>query len=72
VADLDMSLARASKLLGLYALALALAIGAPLVVLSLARLPSKPVRLGLVALLLVENLVAALSGRYASCWQDTS
>ena len=48
--DLDVPLARAGGLVGLYALALA--IGTPLVVLGLARLPRKPVLLALVAVFL--------------------
>ncbi|PWC18855.1 MFS transporter [Brenneria corticis] len=62
-ADLDVSLARAGGLVGLYALALA--IGTPLVVLGLARLPRRPVLLTLVGVFLVGNLLAALSASYA-------
>ncbi|MCL2899646.1 MFS transporter [Brenneria tiliae] len=62
-ADLDVSLARAGGLVGLYALALA--IGTPLVVLGLARWPRRPVLLTLVGVFLVGNLLAALSSSYA-------
>lgn len=62
-ADLDVSLARAGGLVGLYALALA--IGTPLVVLGLASLPRKPVLLALVAVFLAGNLLSALSTSYA-------
>ena len=60
--DLDVPLARAGGLVGLYALALA--IGTPLVVLGLARLPRKPVLLALVAVFLAGNLLSALSTSY--------
>lgn len=62
--DLDVPLARAGSLVGLYALALA--IGTPLVVLALARLPRKPVLLALVAVFLAGNLLSALSASYAT------
>ncbi|VVP16865.1 Inner membrane transport protein YdhP [Pseudomonas fluorescens] len=62
--DLDVPLARAGSLVGLYALALA--IGTPLTVLALARLPRKPVLLTLIALFLGGNLLAALSTDYPS------
>ena len=62
-ADLGVPLAQAGGLVGFYALALA--IGTPLVVLGLARQPSKPVLLGLVAVFLLGNLVSALSHSYA-------
>lgn len=62
--DLDVPLARAGSLVGLYALALA--IGTPLMVLALARLPQKPVLLTLIALFLGGNLLAALSTDYPS------
>ncbi|WP_458369780.1 MFS transporter [Pseudomonas fluorescens] len=62
--DLDIPLARAGSLVGLYALALA--IGTPLTVLALARLPRKPVLLTLIALFLGGNLLAALSTDYPS------
>lgn len=62
-ADLDVPLARAGGLVGLYALALA--IGTPLVVLGLASLPRKPVLLVLVAIFLAGNLLSALSTSYA-------
>ncbi|MFC0710569.1 MFS transporter [Azorhizophilus paspali] len=61
--DLGVPLARAGGLVGLYALALA--IGTPLVVLGLARLPRKPVLLTLVAVFLAGNLLSALSTSYA-------
>ena len=62
-ANLDVPLARAGGLVGLYALALA--IGTPLVVLGLAWLPRKPVLLALVAVFLVGNLLSAVSSSYA-------
>ena len=62
--DLDVPLARAGSLVGLYALALAL--GTPLTVLALARLPRKPVLLTLIAVFLAGNLLAALSTDYPS------
>jgi predicted MFS family arabinose efflux permease len=62
--DLDVPLARAGSLVGLYALALA--IGTPLMVLALARLPRKPVLLTLIAIFLGGNLLAALSTDYPS------
>lgn len=62
--DLEIPLARAGSLVGLYALALA--IGTPLTVLALARLPRKPVLLALVAIFLSGNLLSALSTNYAS------
>ncbi|CAI0823997.1 Inner membrane transport protein ydhP [Serratia entomophila] len=61
--DLHVSLAAAGKLVGLYALALA--IGTPLAVLGLARFPRKAVLLGLVALFFAGNLLSALSASYA-------
>ncbi|WP_121498830.1 MFS transporter [Pseudomonas aeruginosa] len=61
--DLDVPLARAGSLVGLYALALA--IGTPLVVLTLARMPRKPVLLALIAVFLFGNLLSALSESYA-------
>ncbi|MBQ0216432.1 MFS transporter [Alcaligenes faecalis] len=61
--DLDVPLARAGSLVGLYALALA--IGTPLVVLLLARMPRKPVLLALIAIFLFGNLLSALSESYA-------
>lgn len=60
--DLGVSLARAGGLIGLYALALA--VGTPIVVLALARLPRKPVLLALVAVFLAGNLLSALSTNY--------
>lgn len=61
--DLDVPLAQAGGLVGLYALALA--IGTPLVVLGLARFPGKPVLLGLIAVFLIGNLLSAMSYSYA-------
>ncbi|KMM78028.1 MFS transporter [Pseudomonas deceptionensis] len=60
--DLDIPLASAGSLVGLYALALA--IGTPLTVLALARLPRKPVLLTLIALFMAGNLLSALSTDY--------
>lgn len=62
--DLQVSLAAAGKLVGLYALALA--IGTPLAVLSLACLPRKAVLLGLVTVFLAGNVLSALSGNYST------
>ena len=61
--DLGVPLARAGGLVGLYALALA--VGTPIVVLALARLPRKPLLLALVAVFLAGNLLSALSTSYA-------
>uniref|UniRef100_UPI00311D643C MFS transporter n=1 Tax=Thauera sp. SDU_THAU2 TaxID=3136633 RepID=UPI00311D643C len=61
--DLGVPLSRAGSLVGLYALALA--IGTPIIVLALARLPRKPLLLGLVAVFLIGNLLSALSTSYA-------
>lgn len=60
--DLGVPLARAGGLVGLYALALA--IGTPIVVLALVRLPRKPLLLALVAVFLAGNLLSALSASY--------
>ncbi|MEZ6809282.1 MFS transporter [Pseudomonas aeruginosa] len=60
--DLGVPLARAGGLVGLYALALA--VGTPIVVLALARLPRKPLLLGLVAVFLAGNLLSALATSY--------
>ncbi|MFJ5483667.1 MFS transporter [Pectobacterium actinidiae] len=60
--DLGVPLARAGGLVGLYALALAL--GTPIVVLAVARLPRKPLLLALVAVFLAGNLLSALSASY--------
>lgn len=60
--DLGVPLARAGGLVGLYALALA--VGTPIVVLALARLPRKPLLLALVAVFLAGNLLSALSASY--------
>lgn len=62
--DMRIPLAHAGALVGLYALALA--VGTPIVVLVLARLPRKPVLLGLVAVFLAGNLLSALSASYAT------
>ncbi|KAA8996903.1 MFS transporter [Affinibrenneria salicis] len=61
--DLGVPLARAGGLVGLYALALA--IGTPIVVLALARLPRKPLLLGLVTVFMAGNLISALSTSYS-------
>ncbi|SEJ06756.1 Predicted arabinose efflux permease, MFS family [Azotobacter beijerinckii] len=61
--DLGVPLARAGGLVGLYALALA--VGTPIVVLGLARLPRKPVLVWLVAVFLAGNVLSALSTSYA-------
>ncbi|MFT3803812.1 MAG: MFS transporter [Burkholderiaceae bacterium] len=61
--EFGVPLARAGSLVGLYALALA--IGTPLVVLVLARLPRKPVLLASVTVFLAGNLLSALSDGYA-------
>jgi DHA1 family inner membrane transport protein len=60
--DVGVPLARAGGLVGLYALALA--IGTPIVVLALARLPRKPLLLALIAVFLAGNLISALSTTY--------
>lgn len=60
--DLHIPLAQAGGLVGTYALALA--VGTPLVVLGLARLPRKPLLLGLVAIFLLGNLLCAFSTGY--------
>lgn len=60
--DLGVPLARAGGLVGLYALGLA--VGTPIVVLALARLPRKPLLLALVAVFLAGNLLSALSTTY--------
>jgi predicted MFS family arabinose efflux permease len=62
-ADLQVPLDAAGALVSLYALALAL--GTPLAVLGLSRLPRKPVLAGLMAVFLLGNLLAALSTSYA-------
>ncbi|EJN26119.1 arabinose efflux permease family protein [Pseudomonas sp. GM78] len=62
--ELEIPLARAGSLVGLYALALA--VGTPLLVLALARFPRKPVLLWLIAVFLGGNLVSALSVDYYS------
>ena len=61
--DLAVSLERAGALVSWYALALA--IGTPLLVVGLARLPHKIVLLGLMLVFLAGNLLAAFSGSYA-------
>ncbi|WP_437611852.1 MFS transporter [Erwinia sp. V71] len=60
--DVGVPLSRAGGLVGLYALALA--VGTPIVVLALARLPRKPILLTLVAVFLAGNLLSALSTTY--------
>lgn len=60
--DLSVTLESAGSLVSLYALALA--IGTPLAVLGLSRLPRKAVLLGLMSLFLVGNLLAAFSTTY--------
>ncbi|MFH3047016.1 MFS transporter [Klebsiella michiganensis] len=62
--DLEVPLARAGGLVGLYALSLA--VGTPISVLALARLPRKPVLLALIAMFLVGNLLSALSSSYVT------
>ncbi|WP_145561320.1 MFS transporter [Yersinia bercovieri] len=62
--DFNIPLSRAGGLVGLYALSLA--IGTPVVVLALARLPRKPVLLALIAIFLVGNLLSALSTSYTA------
>ena len=61
--DLGVPLARTGELVGFYALALA--IGTPIIVLIFARLPRKPLLLGLVTVFLLGNLLSALSTNYA-------
>ncbi|HWD31919.1 MAG TPA: MFS transporter [Pseudomonas sp.] len=63
-ADLGVPLASAGSLVGLYALALAIA--TPFIVLLLGRLPRKPVLLSLVAIFLGGNLLSALSSDYTT------
>ncbi|CDG83929.1 MFS transporter [Janthinobacterium agaricidamnosum] len=60
--DLAISLESAGALVSLYALALA--IGTPLLVIGLSRLPRKAALLGLMSVFLAGNLLAALSGSY--------
>lgn len=60
--DLHVSLAAAGKLVGLYALALA--IGTPLAVLGLARLARKTVLLSLITLFLSGNILSSLADSY--------
>jgi multidrug resistance protein len=62
--DLNVPLARAGGLVGFYALALA--VGTPIAVLVLARLPRKPVLLALIVMFLLGNLLSALSSSYAT------
>ena len=57
--DLTISIESAGSLVSLYALALA--IGTPLLVIALSRLPRKVALLGLMTVFLVGNLLAALS-----------
>lgn len=63
-ADLSIALPKAGGLVSLYALALAL--GTPLLVIALSRLPRKSVLAGLMAVFLAGNVVAAMSGSYAA------
>ncbi|MEC5343508.1 MFS transporter [Brenneria populi] len=60
--DFAVPLSTAGGLVGIYALALAL--GTPVIVLALARLPRKPVMLGLIALFLAGNVLSALAASY--------
>lgn len=60
--DLHVSLAAAGKLVGLYALALA--IGTPLAVLGLARLARKTVLLSLITLFTAGNILSSLADSY--------
>lgn len=57
--DLHISIESAGSLVSLYALALA--IGTPLLVIALSRLPRKPALLGMMTVFLAGNLLAALS-----------
>ncbi|MDX5629148.1 MULTISPECIES: MFS transporter [unclassified Brenneria] len=61
--DFNVPLSTAGGLVGIYALALA--VGTPVVVLTLARLPRKPVMLGLIAVFLAGNILSALAADYA-------
>ncbi|ROL75638.1 MFS transporter [Pseudomonas vranovensis] len=63
-ADLGVPLATAGGLVGLYALALAIA--TPFIVLLLGRLPRKPVLFALVAVFLGGNLLSAWSSDYTT------
>lgn len=63
-ADLSIPLPTAGGLVSLYALALAL--GTPLLVIALSRLSRKSVLVGLMAVFLAGNVLAALSGSYAA------
>lgn len=60
--DLATSLEAAGRLVSLYALALA--VGTPFSALALAHWPRKPVLLGLMAVFLLGNLLAAVSSSY--------
>ncbi|WP_241607822.1 MFS transporter [Rosenbergiella australiborealis] len=60
--ELDISLATAGSLVGYYALALA--IGTPIAVLFLSRMPAKPVLIGLIALFIIGNLISATAANY--------
>lgn len=60
--DFGVPLARAGGLVGVYALALA--VGTPIIVLALARIPRKSLLLALVAVFLAGNLLSALSASY--------
>lgn len=60
--DFNVPLSQAGGLVGLYALALA--VGTPVIVLTLARLPRKTVMLGLIAVFLAGNVLSALATSY--------
>jgi DHA1 family inner membrane transport protein len=62
--DLGVPLATAGGLVGLYALALAVA--TPLIVLLLGRFPRKPVLYSLIGIFLAGNLLSALSSDYTT------
>ena len=68
--DLRISIESAGSLVSLYALALA--IGTPLLVLLMSRLPRKAALLGLMSVFLVGNLLAAFPARLNGCWWDGS
>ena len=61
--DLDISLAQAGGLIGLYAFSLA--IGTPIVVLGFASVPRKVLLLAFIALFMLGNLVSAIASSYA-------
>ena len=62
--DLNVPLERAGSLVGLYALALALALGTPVVTLLLARFNKKPVLLALIAIFSLGNLISATASTF--------